>query len=89
LNAADLLNQPPLLQVRAMSKRYEARAVLEGVTFGIRRGEIVSLVGPSGCGKSTLLRVLAGLDRDFEGEILRFFFCSRGWPTRARRRASA
>ncbi|WP_236002375.1 ABC transporter ATP-binding protein [Paraburkholderia elongata] len=70
MNAADLLNQPTLLQVRAVSKRYEARAVLERVTFGIRRGEIVSLVGPSGCGKSTLLRVLAGLDRDFEGEIL-------------------
>ncbi|MFM0375099.1 ABC transporter ATP-binding protein [Paraburkholderia aspalathi] len=70
LNAADLSSQAPLLQVRAVSKRYEARAVLERVTFGIRRGEIVSLVGPSGCGKSTLLRVLAGLDRDFEGEIL-------------------
>ncbi|CAE6772432.1 sulfonate ABC transporter ATP-binding protein [Burkholderia sp. ST111] len=70
LNARDLSSQAPLLQVRAVSKRYEARAVLDRVTFGIRRGEIVSLVGPSGCGKSTLLRVLAGLDRDFEGEIL-------------------
>lgn len=53
-----------------MSKRYETRAVLERVAFDIARGEIVSLVGPSGCGKSTLLRVLAGLDRDFEGEIM-------------------
>jgi sulfonate transport system ATP-binding protein len=69
LNAADRLRQPPLLQVRAVSKRYETRTVLERVTFEIGRGEIVSLVGPSGCGKSTLLRVLAGLDRDFEGEI--------------------
>lgn len=69
MNAADRLSQPPLLQVRAVSKRYETRTVLERVTFEIGRGEIVSLVGPSGCGKSTLLRVLAGLDRDFEGEI--------------------
>ncbi|MFM0502163.1 ABC transporter ATP-binding protein [Paraburkholderia caffeinilytica] len=70
MNAADLFVQPPLLQVRAVSKHYAARAVLERVSFDIRRGEIVSLVGPSGCGKSTLLRVLAGLDRDFEGEIV-------------------
>jgi sulfonate transport system ATP-binding protein len=60
----------PLLEVRALSKRYHARAVLERVNFTLRRAEIVSLVGPSGCGKSTLLRVLAGLDRDFDGELL-------------------
>jgi sulfonate transport system ATP-binding protein len=60
----------PLLAVRAVSKRYDARTVLERVTFALGRGEIVSLVGPSGCGKSTLLRVLAGLDRDFDGELL-------------------
>ncbi|WP_052400440.1 ABC transporter ATP-binding protein [Paraburkholderia ginsengisoli] len=60
----------PLLEVRAVSKRYDARTVLERVTFALGRGEIVSLVGPSGCGKSTLLRVLAGLDRDFDGELL-------------------
>ena len=61
---------PPLLEVRAVTKRYEARTVLERVSFALGRGEIVSLVGPSGCGKSTLLRVLAGLDRDFDGELL-------------------
>jgi sulfonate transport system ATP-binding protein len=60
----------PLLEVRTLSKRYDARTVLERVSFTLRRGEIVSLVGPSGCGKSTLLRVLAGLDRDFDGELL-------------------
>ncbi len=60
----------PLLEVRALSKRYETRTVLERVSFTLGRGEIVSLVGPSGCGKSTLLRVLAGLDRDFDGELL-------------------
>ena len=34
---------------------------LDGITFGVGRGELVALVGPSGCGKSTLLRVVAGL----------------------------
>jgi sulfonate transport system ATP-binding protein len=60
----------PLLAVRGVGKRYGARAVLERVSFSLQRGEVVSLVGPSGCGKSTLLRILAGLDRDFDGELL-------------------
>ena len=59
----------PLLEVRAVSKQYDGHTVLDRVQFAIGRGEIVSLVGPSGCGKSTLLRAIAGLDRDFDGEI--------------------
>jgi len=38
-----------------------ARAVLDGVTFDVEKGEFVSIMGRSGVGKSTLLRVLAGL----------------------------
>src|SRR5215471_14901095 len=32
-------------------------------------GEVAALVGPSGCGKTTLLRIVAGLDRDFDGHV--------------------
>jgi NitT/TauT family transport system ATP-binding protein len=34
---------------------------VDGVSFGLRQGEFVSLVGPSGCGKTTILNLLAGL----------------------------
>jgi NitT/TauT family transport system ATP-binding protein len=46
-----------------------SRAVLEGVDFTLREGEIVSLLGQSGSGKSTLLRVMAGLVDIDQGEV--------------------
>lgn len=39
-----------------------ARRVLAGVSFEVRRGEIIALMGPSGAGKTTVLRVVAGLE---------------------------
>ena len=46
------------------------RLALDGISFSIAAGELVSLVGPSGCGKSTLLRLIAGLDLQDSGELL-------------------
>ncbi|MQA78851.1 MAG: ATP-binding cassette domain-containing protein [Streptosporangiales bacterium] len=42
---------------------------LNGISTSVRQGEVLAVIGPSGCGKSTLLRVLAGLDRDYEGAV--------------------
>jgi NitT/TauT family transport system ATP-binding protein len=50
-------------------KLNERLLALSGVSFKVERNEFVSILGPSGCGKSTLLRLLAGLDRDYEGSI--------------------
>jgi len=41
---------------------------LNGVSFGIKKGEFVSIIGPSGSGKSTLMHILGALDTPTSGE---------------------
>src|SRR6266849_6898799 len=64
------------LDVGIKQKSYRAASggslhVLGELAFSLESGEVAALVGPSGCGKTTLLRIIAGLDRDFEGHIAR------------------
>ncbi len=42
---------------------------VDGVSFGVRRGEFVSIIGPSGCGKSTLFGMIGGLVDGWQGSI--------------------
>ncbi|MGH9761166.1 MAG: ATP-binding cassette domain-containing protein, partial [Blastocatellia bacterium] len=42
---------------------------LDGVSFSVDRGELISVVGPSGTGKSTLLHLLAALDTPTSGTV--------------------
>jgi sulfonate transport system ATP-binding protein len=62
------------LQVRNLHKRFHGQqgevVALRDINLSIRVGEFVSIVGSSGCGKSTLLRIIAGLEREFEGDAL-------------------
>lgn len=61
------------LEIRSLRKRFPEKegslTVLDGIDLSIRPGEFVCIVGGSGCGKSTLLRIIAGLERDFQGSV--------------------
>lgn len=50
-------------------KSFGGRPVLGPIRLEVGRGQRVAVLGPSGIGKSTLLRIIAGLDREFAGEI--------------------
>ncbi|MEU7636351.1 ABC transporter ATP-binding protein [Streptomyces sp. NPDC039016] len=58
------------MRVAGLVREFDRRRVVDGLQLDIQAGEFVALLGRSGCGKSTLLRVLAGLDREIEGEVL-------------------
>lgn len=63
----------PVLQVYNLIKTYlegsEERTVLKGLTFEIKKGELVVLLGRSGSGKSTLLNLISGMDSPTSGSI--------------------
>ena len=64
------MNQP-LLDIQVERKTFADTVVLQNVRLQLAEREVVSLLGPSGCGKSTLLRIVAGLERDFRGQVQR------------------
>ncbi|MDO9146341.1 MAG: ABC transporter ATP-binding protein [Hydrogenophaga sp.] len=59
------------LNVSHLSMQYpgQPQAAVDGVSLGLRAGDIGVLIGPSGCGKTTLLRAVAGLERANSGSI--------------------
>ena len=57
--------------VRDLTKEYEpGLPVLVDINLNVQDGELLALLGPSGCGKTTLLRLIAGLLKPSQGDIL-------------------
>ncbi len=60
----------PIIEVKKVVKRFDERAVLDGINITIPQGKITVIMGGSGCGKTTLLRHLVGLHQPTSGEIV-------------------
>ena len=66
--AADPDSQP-LLEARAITKRFGGVRALEGVSASFHAGEVVAVMGENGAGKSTLMKCLAGVHQPDAGEV--------------------
>ena len=56
-------------ELKNIDKYYGDNHVVKDVSFGVRHGEVFSLLGPSGCGKTTILRIAGGFEELDNGSI--------------------
>jgi branched-chain amino acid transport system ATP-binding protein len=63
-------NQPPLLRVSALTKRFGGFTALDNVSVEIRPGERFGLIGPNGSGKTTLINCISGAFRTEPGTVM-------------------
>ena len=54
-------SQPPIVEIRGLSKRFKDKQALDQVSLAIQPGRIIGLLGANAAGKSTLLRHIIGL----------------------------
>jgi len=59
----------PHIEIRSITKRFPGVVALKDVSLSIARGELHAVCGENGAGKSTLMKILAGVIRDYEGEL--------------------
>ncbi len=59
-----------MIDAKNITARHGDNIVVDGVSFMVEDGASFGIVGESGSGKSTLLRVIAGLHRDWTGELI-------------------
>ena len=60
----------PVLQLRNITKKFGNFTAVDDVNLDIGDGEFFTLVGPSGSGKTTMIRMLVGMDRPSDGDIV-------------------
>ena len=61
--------EEPVLTLDQVTKRIGKKTIVDGLSFEVRRGEIVGLLGPNGAGKTTAIRMITGLITINEGDI--------------------
>ncbi|WP_141504411.1 ATP-binding cassette domain-containing protein [Paenibacillus luteus] len=60
----------PVLSLKNVTKRIGSKAIVDRMSFDIRKGEIVGLLGPNGAGKTTTIRMIVGLIQMSEGDVV-------------------
>lgn len=63
------MNDHPMLEVKDIHVTFGALKALNGVSFHVKKGEIVAIIGPNGAGKTTIINVISGVYRPNPGHI--------------------
>ena len=84
--AACLSGAAEVVRAEALTKQYGTRRGVEGLTFTVRRGEVLGFLGPNGAGKTTTIRLLLDLIRPTSGRVELFGLDSRRDSVAIRRR---
>jgi simple sugar transport system ATP-binding protein len=63
-------NGTPLLEVRDVSKYFGNVVALKDISVSVGAGEVTCVLGDNGAGKSTFIKILSGVHRHDEGELL-------------------
>ncbi|MCR4618897.1 MAG: ABC transporter ATP-binding protein [Lachnospiraceae bacterium] len=68
------MSQNTILEIKNVSKVFHTKdkdvEAIRNVSLNVNEGEFISIIGASGCGKTTLLRLIAGLEKEYGGDIL-------------------
>ncbi|MCL2034968.1 MAG: ABC transporter ATP-binding protein [Oscillospiraceae bacterium] len=58
-----------MVAIKGLNQKYDKRPVLSDVNISVMPGSITGLLGPNGCGKTTLIKIIAGLIKDYTGDV--------------------
>jgi lipooligosaccharide transport system ATP-binding protein len=67
--SGDGRDDPPLVQAKALTKRFGDYLAVDSVDFEVRRGEVFGFLGPNGAGKTTTMRMIATVSPVTDGEL--------------------
>lgn len=70
LESSSTVPRPPLLAVKALTRRFGGLCAVDAVSFTVSPGEIFGLIGPNGAGKTTLFNLITGLIPPSSGQLL-------------------
>ncbi len=59
-----------MLEIKKIELDIKNKKILKNISFDVYDGEIISIIGPSGCGKTSILKIIAGIIKNHEGQII-------------------
>ena len=69
LKSAETEDGPPLIEVKNLRRHFGSIVAVDGISFALRRGEVLGFLGPNGAGKSTTMRMITGYLPPTSGEV--------------------